>query len=53
MHLWQLACVFYFLYIAILAVWRGPEPVEGRSPEPSKGEGVRDAHSRAPPAAWS
>jgi len=29
MHLWQLACVFYFLYIAILAVW-SPEPVDGR-----------------------
>jgi len=30
MHLWQLACVVYFLYIAFLAVWRSPEPAEGR-----------------------
>lgn len=30
MHLWQLACVVYFLYVAILAVWRSPESVEGR-----------------------
>ena len=42
MHLWQLACVVYFLYIAILAVWRGPEPVEGRSPE-SVGGRSRDS----------
>ena len=31
MHLWQLACVVYFLYVALLAVWRSPEPAEGRS----------------------
>ena len=34
MHLWQLACVVYFLYIALLAVWRSPESTEGRSPGP-------------------
>ena len=33
MHLWQLACVVYFLYVALVAVWRSPEPAEGRSPD--------------------
>ena len=52
MHLWQLACVVYFLYIAILAVWRSPQPVERQSLSLSKGDGARGARSPAPPAAW-
>ena len=48
MHLWQLACVVYFLYIALVAVWQGPEPVEGRSPEPAEGQGPEPVEGRSP-----
>jgi membrane-associated phospholipid phosphatase len=30
MRLWQLASVVYFLYVALVAVWRSPEPVPVR-----------------------